>query len=241
MYLFAISAIRSTILSIEHIPKEISSRRCTPLGSQRNISVWVYVAFHLQWSWKGNWLHSNPAPSLLWNLHTVPRIKIWSTATWPVQWLPFLYSDERAGKVCVASVGCVGAASCSFDSCSADRASHQEIGIISARSRQKDAGFPLIFWTIQAGRQGFRKMLGSEIWNGGFFQAALPAFLNIFRVVFEPAALSGLLPKDRLWLEILPNLESFICVWALPCGIGDSGLSILRCFQLERENIVLKF
>jgi hypothetical protein len=93
----------------------------------------------------------------------------------------------------------------------------------------------------QAGRQGFRKMLGSEIWNGGFFQVALPAFLNIFRVVFEPAALSGLLPKDRLWLEILPNLESFICVWALPCGIGDSGLSILRCFQLERENIVLKF
>ncbi|AQK92233.1 hypothetical protein ZEAMMB73_Zm00001d009598 [Zea mays] len=56
-----------------------------------------------------------------------------------------IYADERAGKVCVASVGCVGAASCSFDSCSADRASHQEIGIISARSRQKDAGFPLIF------------------------------------------------------------------------------------------------
>jgi len=52
----------SCVQSIEHILKGIR-RRWALLGT-KGIYLWVYVTFHLQWSWKGNWLHSNLVPSL---------------------------------------------------------------------------------------------------------------------------------------------------------------------------------
>lgn len=117
MYLFAISAIRCTIHRT--YSKEISSR-CTPLGDQRNISMWVYVTFHLQWFWKGNWLHSNLVPGLFMEFALSHTIRFDLLPLDLSKGYHFFVQMNGLGRF--ASIGCVGAASCSFDSCSVHRA-----------------------------------------------------------------------------------------------------------------------
>jgi len=132
-----------------------------------------------------------------------------------------------------ASIGCVGAASCSFDSCSVHRAIRRSL------PRSHICTKPSERCRIPTDILNHPGKASGRCWvvKWKLLSSAVLAFLNIFRVVFEPAALYGLFPKIDCDLRYFKSLI-FICVCLLPCEIGDSGLSILCCFQLEREYIL---
>ena len=168
---------------------------------------------------------------LVHGIRTVPHNKIWFTATWSVQRLPFLRSDEWAWKVCIHRMCWSSKLQFWF----VQRASsHQEISTSESYLHKAVGKMQDSHWYFEPSTQGFRKMLVVK-WR--LLSSALLAFLNIFRVVFEPAALYGLLPKIDCDFRYFKSWI-FICVCLLPCEIGDSGLSILCCFQLEREYIL---
>ena len=84
------------------------------------ISMWVYVTFHLQWFWKGNWLHSNLVPGLFMEFALSHTIRFDLLPLDLSKGYHFFVQMNGLGRF--ASIGCVGAASCSFDSCSVHRA-----------------------------------------------------------------------------------------------------------------------
>ena len=101
---------------------------------------------------------------------------------------------------------------------------------IFTKGHRKDAGFPLIFWTIRA-------RLSGRCW--------------VVKWRLLPCALRACLKNLRLLLVCTPShmgcydisivtryFKSWICICMLSCKIGDSGSSILCYFQMKRGNCI---
>ena len=138
--------------------------------------------------------------------------------------LPFLHSDDLAWKACIHRIG--------LDSCGMDQAIRRSLpwNNIFTKGHRKDAGFPLIFWTIRA-------RLSGRCW--------------VVKWRLLPCALRACLKNLRLLLVCTPShmgcydisivtryFKSWICICMLSCKIGDSGSSILCYFQMKRGNCI---
>lgn len=157
---------------------------------------------------------------------------------------------QMNGRGRFASIGCVGAASCSFDSCSVYRAIRRSL------PRNHICTKPSERCRIPADILNHPGKASGRCWvvKWRLLSSALLAFLNIFRVMFEPAALYGLLPKIDCDFQIL-NL--YLCLplalwnwrfWIEYSVLFSTGkgvyivlklVTLLPCWVLKEEYIIL--
>jgi len=194
VYLFAISAIWCTI---HRTYSKGDKKTLSAPGDQRNIS-------------------------LVRGILTVPCKKIWFAATWPVQRLPFLHSDELAWKACFHRIG--------LDSCGMDQAIRRSLpwnNIFTKPSERCRVPIDILNHTGKA----FREMLGSEMEASSMHSTSVSENLRVL-LVCTPAHMGC---YD---ISIVTRyFKSWICLHAA-CKIGDSGSSILCYFQMKRGNCI---
>ena len=157
MYLFAISAIRCTI------HRTYSKGDKQPVHAPWGPKEYIYVGicnFSSPMILERELTTFQSCSRLVHGIRTVPHNKIWFTATWSVQRLPFLRSDEWAWKVCIHRMCWSSKLQFWF----VQRASsHQEISTSESYLHKAVGKMQDSHWYFEPSRQGFRKMLGSEM------------------------------------------------------------------------------
>ena len=191
-------------------------------GDQRNISVGI-SNFSSPMILERELTTFQSCSQLVRGILSVSCKKIWFAATWPVQRLPFLHSDELAWKACFHRIG--------LDSCGMDQAIRRSLpwnNIFTKPSERCRVPIDILNHTGKA----FREMLGSEMEASSMHSTSVSENLRVL-LVCTPAHMGC---YD---ISIVTRyFKSWICICMLSCKIGDSGSSMPCYFQMKRGNCI---